>query len=176
MIRTTRLLEVQPGDPDVLDRLDIGNGLMLTQLAGHAGVVEVPRSDRPYRLLCRRHLHVYNSSCNVTRTHRGVPYNPAYLHPDDMTELGLSDGTLVRISSDLSSITAVAMEDPALRTGMVSMAFGYGPTDHDEEVRTVGSSPSRLVSISEKFDRFTGQPRMTNIPVSIERIDPQCRT
>ena len=28
-----------------------------------------------------------------------------------------------------------------------------------------------LVSISEKFDRFTGQPRMTNIPVSIERAD-----
>ncbi|WP_260850914.1 molybdopterin-dependent oxidoreductase [Rhodococcus sp. WB9] len=111
MTRTTRLLQVQPGDPDVLDRLDVGNGLMLAQLAGHAGVVEQPRSDRPYRLLCRRHLHVYNSSCNIDRTHRGVPYNPAYLHPDDMTALGVSDGALVRISSDLSSITAVAMKD-----------------------------------------------------------------
>lgn len=171
MTRTSRLLEVQPGDPDVLDRLDIGNGLMLAQLAGHGGVVELSQADRPYRLLCRRDLHVYNSSCNIDRTHRGVPYNPAYLHPDDMTELGLSDGTLIRISSDLSEITAVAMKDPALRTGLVSMAFGYGPASNVEEVWAVGSSPSRLVSISEKFDRFTGQPRMTNIPVSIERAD-----
>ncbi|WP_368680086.1 molybdopterin-dependent oxidoreductase (plasmid) [Rhodococcus opacus] len=117
MTRRTRLLQVQPGDAGVLDRLDIGNGPMLAQLTGHAGVVELPRSERPYRLLCRRHLHVYNSSCNIDRTHRGVPYNPAFLHPDDMTELGVSDGALVRISSDLSSITAVAMKDPALRTG-----------------------------------------------------------
>jgi anaerobic selenocysteine-containing dehydrogenase len=176
MTRTTDLLTVQAGDPEVLDRLDIGNGLMLAQLTEHTRVVEPLRPDRPYRLLCRRHLHVYNSSCNIDRTHRGVPYNPAFMHPDDMTELGLSDGTLVRISSDLSSITAVAMKDPALRTGLVSMAFGYGPTDGDEEVWAVGSSPSRLVSTSDKFDRYTGQPRMTNIPVSIEGIDAQCRT
>ncbi|WP_232016931.1 molybdopterin-containing oxidoreductase family protein [Gordonia insulae] len=174
--RSDRLQRVDEGDPEVTDRLDIGNPLMIDQLSEHLDVSTTKdRSDRPFRLLCRRYLHVYNSSCNVERTNRGKPYNPAYMNPHDLAALDISERDLVRITSDRSAIAAVVHADAQLRPGVVSIAFGYGPATRDDDVWAVGSSPSRLVSVSDVFDRYTGQPRMTNIPVSIERItsEPQ---
>ena len=60
-----------------------------------------------YRLLCRRHNHTYNTSCNVPATNRGVSYNPAFMHPADIEHLGLAEGALVRIRSSRSSIPAI---------------------------------------------------------------------
>jgi hypothetical protein len=49
------------------------------------------------------------------------------------------------------------------------MAFGSGPADADPEgVRSTGSSPSRLVADDDVFDPYTGQPRMSNVPVDID--------
>jgi anaerobic selenocysteine-containing dehydrogenase len=123
-----------------------------------------------YRLLCRRHNHTYNTSCNVTATNHGVRYNPAFMHPAGIADIGLTEGTLVRIRSSRSSIPAILAADPDLRRGVVSMAFGYGPADEHDDVRQTGSSPSRLLSNDEIFDPYTGQPRMSNVSVSVEPL------
>jgi hypothetical protein len=49
------------------------------------------------------------------------------------------------------------------------MPFGYGVLpDRDDDPRVVGTSPSRLLSTDQVFDPYTGQPRMTNVPIRIE--------
>ena len=150
--------------------LDVGNAEMMTALTAQRTSILTHERDEgfEYRLLCRRHNHTYNTSCNVPATNRGVSYNPAFMHPADIEHLGLAEGALVRIRSSRSSIPAILAADPDLRRGIVSMAFGYGPADEQDDVRQTGSSPSRLLANDEIFDRYTGQPRMSNVPVSVE--------
>jgi anaerobic selenocysteine-containing dehydrogenase len=154
--------------------LDIGHPTMMSSLS-----VELDRlsaiggdfdEEFPFKLLCRRENYVYNTSHNHAITNRGRPYNPAFLHPFDLRSLGLQDGDVVNLVSGAGSILAVVMSDERLLMGTVSMAFGYGTVPGiPGAIETHGSSPSRLVSAEEFFDPFTGQPRMTNVPV---RVDP----
>ncbi|HEX3930511.1 MAG TPA: molybdopterin-dependent oxidoreductase [Nocardioides sp.] len=169
---------VGPPTPDDNGRLDVGNAEMLAALAAQETKILMAPSDRhfPLRLLCRRNDHVYNSSCHFPATDRGVPYNPAYLHPEDLAELSVQPGTVVTIRSALGEISAVAEPDADLRRGVVSMAFGYGPQGDDGDVRRTGSSTNRLVSASDVFDPYTGQPRMSNVPVSVTPRSPRGRT
>ena len=151
-------------------RLDVGNPQMLSALAGlRASILTVAGDEKfDFRLLCRRNNHTYNTSCNVEATNRGIRYNPAFMNPADIDDLGISPGDAVIIRSARSSIPAIVSTDPDLKRGTVSMAFGYGPADEHRDFESTGSSPSRLIPNDEIYDPYTGQPRMSNIPVSVE--------
>jgi hypothetical protein len=45
----------------------------------------------------------------------------------------------------------------------------YRPTTRDD-VRQVGSSVNRLIANDDVWDAFSGQPRVTNIPVRLEAV------
>jgi hypothetical protein len=49
------------------------------------------------------------------------------------------------------------------------MAPTYGglPDEQDERVRERGTNSGRLLRVDDGVDRYTGQPRMGNIPVSV---------
>jgi hypothetical protein len=51
------------------------------------------------------------------------------------------------------------------------MAHGFGglPGD-DHRFREVGSNTGRLLNTEVDFDRFTGMPRMGNVPVAVEPL------
>lgn len=56
-----------------------------------------------------------------------------------------------------------------LRRGVASMAFAYGGSPvgvDDPEVRD-DPTVNELISAEEFFDPYTGQPRMTGVPVDI---------
>jgi anaerobic selenocysteine-containing dehydrogenase len=162
------------GPASTQGRLDVGSAEMMAALSRQREDILTAPADRslPFRLLCRRANHVYNSSCHFEATNRGVYYNPAYLHPADLRALGIAEGSIVRITSSLSWIRAIAAADPDLRRGVVSMAFGFGPENDRTDLARTGSSPNRLVPADEIFDPYTGQPRMSNLPVSIELYRP----
>lgn len=150
-------------------RLDAGNPQMLTDLAQIAAETESPRPAFPLRLVSRRQVNVLNSTgIDIHAQNRGRTYNAAYLHPDDLEQLALSAGDVARISSARASILAVVEADPSLRRGLVSMShsWGAGP-DRDGEVREIGGNTGRLSSCEEDFERYTGLPRMSNIPVAV---------
>jgi anaerobic selenocysteine-containing dehydrogenase len=144
---------------------------MLADLAALREPAPIARGTEerfPYRLVCRRMMHVYNSSGNVEPINHGRPYNPAYLNPDDMTALGLVDGSTITLESRTAAIPAIAHADPHLLRGLVSIAFGFGgPPDWDELYRTVGSSVNRLIDDETHYDPISGQPRMSDIPVAV---------
>jgi anaerobic selenocysteine-containing dehydrogenase len=182
-----------PADPPVVvaekqdgwtGRLDVGNTELLADLAVHArpdanadAVADGSGDPYPFRLLCRRMAHVVNSSYNarVAGGHPGP--NPAFMNSADLTALGLVKGAEIEIESAYGTIVALADVDDGLRVGSVSMSFGFGGARDDDHrgIRSVGSSVARLLSTRDYFDPYSGQPRMSSVPVRIRaaaRPDP----
>jgi anaerobic selenocysteine-containing dehydrogenase len=167
-------VRVAPKEPGWAGRLDVGNAALMADLTDLAGRAEgwPPVADRfPFRLLNRRMAHVVNSSYNarVATGHPGP--NHAYLCSADLAELTITAGEEIDIESPHGSIRAVAAVDDGLRRGAVSMSFGFGDgTENDEHVRVVGSSVARLLSTRDGYDPYSGQPRMSALPVRIGSI------
>jgi anaerobic selenocysteine-containing dehydrogenase len=165
---------VAPKDPGWEGRLNVGDPHMMQDLADcwRTDDVAAPLADGfDFRLLSRRLRYVLNSSYNISATNRGRTNNLAYLHPDDLAMLGLDEHDTVTISSAHGSIPAIVAADKAMSRGTVSMAHGFGgggATDEGDFV-TRGSSTNRLISLDVVYDRYSGQPLMSNLPVKIER-------
>jgi anaerobic selenocysteine-containing dehydrogenase len=175
---------VQPKDPGWTGRLDVGNADLLADLVrtvgalgalGALGDVRAPGDDAfPFRLLSRRMMHVYNSSYNVTTTHRGRAYNPLFVHPDDLARLGAHSGDMVDVRSAAGSLRAIVSSDPSMRRGCVSISHAFGPpATGTDDVATHGSAVSALLGFELGFDRYSGQPRMSAIPVDIRASSPR---
>ncbi len=161
---------VQPADDGWTGRLDVGNADMMNELAD-ARQSAWPVDDRyPLRLVCRRIVGALNSSGRDLPNMARHTNNPAYLHPDDLAALGLTDGELVDIVSEVGTLLAVVAPDLQLRRGLVSMTHSFGDVPGGEtDVRKVGSNTSWLTVVDRDYDRFTGMPRMSNVPVAIHR-------
>jgi anaerobic selenocysteine-containing dehydrogenase len=129
--------------------------------------------DYPFQLISRRLPNVYNSSGrDIARLNGRRPYNPAFLHPDDLDRLGLAKGDLVEIATARAAILGVAEPAPEVRPGVISMAhcFGDAPEHEDGDVREIGSNTGRLIDNEDVFDPHTGIPRMSAIPVAVRRV------
>jgi len=170
------VVRVAEADSDCHDRLDVGNPDMLAELAA-VRAEPLPEAGEPadpafpFQLISRRLPNVYNSSGrDIAALNGRRPYNPAFLHPDDLAGLGLEAGEVVEIRSPHASILGVAQPAPELRRGVVSMAHCYGDApERDGDVRDIGSNTGRLVDNESHFDPHTGIPRMSAIPVAIGR-------
>jgi anaerobic selenocysteine-containing dehydrogenase len=167
---------VQPRDPGWTGRLEVGNAELLQELgevARETAVVARTADGRPcdYRMICRRLTAVLNSSGrDLPRVARGRAYNPAFMHPDDLAQLGVGDGDVVELTSPYGSILGIVEPDPTLRRGLVSMPHSFGDLPgRERELRSIGSNTSQLTSVDVDYDRFTGMPRMSDVPVHVER-------
>jgi anaerobic selenocysteine-containing dehydrogenase len=154
----------------------VGNAELLQELgevARETAVVARTADGRPcdYRMICRRLTAVLNSSGrDLPRVARGRAYNPAFMHPDDLAQLGVGDGDVVELTSPYGSILGIVEPDPTLRRGLVSMPHSFGDLPgRERELRSIGSNTSQLTSVDVDYDRFTGMPRMSDVPVHVER-------
>jgi anaerobic selenocysteine-containing dehydrogenase len=163
-------MHVAPGERNSPYRFRLADSDMMADLATTLAIA--PSNEHPFRLVCRRMMHVYNSSFVGALPPSARPYNPAFLSPGDMARLGLVDGDYIVVQSDHDSISAIAHGDHSLRDGLVSMSFGFGGLPDDGEVLAkIGSNPARLLSADKIFDRYSGQPLMTNVAVTIRKND-----
>lgn len=165
---------VEPGDPDCDERLDVGNADMIDDLQRVAAggmlqgrITEDAPRDRAFRLVSRRAMHVYNSSYNDASTNRGRGYNPAFLHPDNLAALGLAPGDPVELRSDVGAVIAVVESDANVRRGVVSMSAGFGDVPERDDLVRTGTCVNRLLSSDRNFDRYSGQPLMSNVPIDV---------
>ena len=77
-------VRVAPKEPGWEGRLDLANADMMRDLAAIGDGMAAAATDGdgyPFRLISRRMRHAYNSATNHPATHRGRPYNPAFMHP-----------------------------------------------------------------------------------------------
>lgn len=153
-------------------RLDCANALMMEQLSevfAQDFRAEWSNAEFPFRYISRRHNNFMNSAGrSIKKLSGGQGWNPAWMHPDDIKALGLSDGDRVTISTAHDSIPAKVEADTSLRRGLIAMAHAFGGLiDEDDRYEELGSNTGRLVRTEQDFDPITGMPRMGNIPVAV---------
>jgi len=162
-------LLVLPKDDGWEGYLDLANPDMLEDMRSYV-LEEEGASDFAFRMISRRMRHTFNSIAHNPAT-KGLPYNPAFMNPEDMERLGLVDGAIVEIRSRYGAILGIVEQESSIRPGLLSMAHGYGAgPDRDDELRAIGSSTSRLSGLNDMPERYSGQPRMSGIPVNIREV------
>ncbi len=166
---------VQPAEPGWSGRADVGNELMLQELEN------TPIMDRPHdpgldlRLIARRVQHVYNSTSHHPKTARGGLDNRAHVHPDDLAVRGIADGDEIVVRSAIGELTTEVIADRSLRRGVVSITHCYGGLpDETTGIGPAGTNTGLVIGL-DYLQPYTGQPVMSNVPVSVTRA-PQTRT
>jgi anaerobic selenocysteine-containing dehydrogenase len=162
-------LRVAMKDEGWSGRFELGCAELMEDL-GRLGQAPEPIDEAGFRLISRRMAHVYNSSFNARETNRGRAYNPLFIHPQDLDDLGLVTGDLVEMRSDAGAVVGVTQADDSMRPGCVSMSHAFGSSDPRDDLRQVGSCTARLLGFEAGFDRYSGQPRMSGIGVSLVAV------
>jgi anaerobic selenocysteine-containing dehydrogenase len=164
---------VLPKRPDATGRLNIGHPEMMTELGRRLDQAATTQWHDPggydFRLITRRMMHVHNSTYNVGQLKDREGFNPLFVHPDDMEQVGIATGDLVRVASPHHEIVAIARADASMRRGVVSISHNFGDVpEQDDKVRAIGTNVNRLISVEVDFDPYTGMPKMSAIPVRLE--------
>jgi hypothetical protein len=60
-----------------------------------------------------------------------------------------------------------------VRPGLVSMTHGFGELPGRDDARRTGANTGRLLRLDEGLQPYTGQPRMSNVPVAVRRLEAQ---
>ena len=168
---------VQPREEGNADRLQLGDPRMMRELAEiRAEPYEQRHQDTeyPFLLISRRSNNFMNSIGRSLETLTGErPYNPAFVHPEDLDRLGIASGESIEIRSAHDAIWAVAEADDTLRRGVVAMTHAFGgQPDEDGRHRELGSNAGRLMSVELDFDPVSGIPRMSALPIAVTPLRP----
>lgn len=167
-----RTAVVSPKPDDHVGRLNVGNEIMMNELAQISESMQRSSPEWPFRMISRRLYDMHNSSMfRNTPLRERHPYNPAYMNPEDMHDHALTDGDTIRIESSRSHITGIVEAASELRRGVISMSHAWGTAPGDDtDPFSEGSNIGRLTDNTENFDPYTGIPRMSNIPVRISPL------
>ncbi len=128
-------------------------------------------ADTGLLLIGRRHQRDNNSWMhNTTRLTRGRPRHQLYMHPDDLQERGLVDGSVVRVTSRVGAIEVDLMATEDVMPGVVSLPHGYG--HRREGVRMTGAVSLPGASINdltdpERLDLASGNAALSGVPVTV---------
>lgn len=170
---------VEPADPETAGHFEV----MPPDVAAELRRVRAHSSDLPgdlvgpftHRLCGRRMRDVQNTTYHhLPLIRRRHPYNPAYLHPDDLTRLGAAAGVRARIVAATGSLTAILEPDEAVRPGVVSMSHGWGGLpDASGEQAGHGACTNLLTTTESGRDPINAMPVMSAIPVRIELEEPR---
>ncbi|MEM7094548.1 MAG: molybdopterin-dependent oxidoreductase [Actinomycetota bacterium] len=173
-------ISVLPADADAPGRFQVALPDHMEELAvvrAESTSAEIVAGFDPdvhcYRLISRRlKTHLNSLGGELPGLQEKTPTNYAYMHPEDMDELGVSDDGLVRIASPYASLIGVAKGAPDVRRGVVSMAHSWGSsTGTDEKVRDIGAPTNRLIDVDNGYCPITGQAIQSAIPVSVEPVN-----
>ena len=135
----------------------------------------IDHKEYPFRLVGRRLKHALNSlGSELPGLADVATTNYAYVHPEDLDNFGAEPGDLLKISSPRASVVGVAETDPGIKRGVVAMSHSWGGLSlTDEKVRDIGTPTNRLVTSDNGYDRITGIPIMSAIPVQIRLISEE---
>jgi anaerobic selenocysteine-containing dehydrogenase len=165
-----------PADPAAAGRFTLAPDDVATEIAALAAEYAGPGGIRgngklfTHRIASRRHRDRFNSLGKaLSGVHKRVPYNVAYLNPADMAAKQVNDGDWVELTSDNATVRAIAESDETLRRGVVSLTHGFGDLPDETDYLTDGVSTNLLISTDRDLQTINAMPRMSGIPVNVER-------
>ena len=152
-------------------KLDVGNAQMLQDLAAEL-IKPDEQNDYPLRVISRRQMNVLNSTgMHIPQQARGKQFNPAFMHSSELEKYNLTVGQAITIESPRATIQGIVEVDDNLRSGLISMTHCWGGTpEEDADFAAIGSNTGRLTSVETNYEKYTGMPRMSNIPVRIAAL------
>ncbi len=164
---------LRPTMPDRLQtpnhRIDLAPALVV----GDLGRLHRWLGDRPddaLVLIGRRHKQDNNSWFhNSTRLTRGRPRHQLLMHPQDLTDRGIEDGSLVMVSSRVGSVRVEVAATDDMMPGVVSLPHGYGHQVGGTRLRNATQVAG--VSINDLTDPdlldLSGNAALNGVPVTV---------
>ena len=173
-VKPTNGIEVQPKPDGWEAKLIIGSPFMMDELRRYeTDNLRVPydSGEFPFRLINRRLNDLHNSNWHeISSLRKRLPHHPAYLNPTDMETLGLSDGDVIKITSEVSSIQCVVYKEDGIRRACVSVPHCWGTTPEEaDDPLGAGGNTGRLSTTERNYDKISGIPIMSAIPVRLEQ-------
>lgn len=93
---------------------------VMPRLPDHWNVIEEANSEMPYRLVTAPARHYLNSTFTETPTSKRRQQQPSImLHPNDASELGVTDGDTVKVGSARGELTLMAQVFDGVQRGVV---------------------------------------------------------
>jgi anaerobic selenocysteine-containing dehydrogenase len=134
------------------------------------------QASPPMVLIGRRDLRSNNSWMhNIEMLVRGKPRCTLFVHPDDATMLGLSDGGSARITSRAGEVVAPVEVTDEIMPGVVSLPHGWGHGMRGAR-QSVASEyagvNSNLLTDENVVDPLSGNAVLNGIPVRVEVAEP----
>lgn len=124
-------------------------------------------------LIGKRHLFDANSWLhNCHRLVKGKERCLMLMHPQDLEELGLSDGETARVTSRVGSISIPVKSTGDIMPGTISIPHGWG--HHREGIRQSVAQQHAGVSINDLtddqlFDPVSGNAVLNGTPVTVSK-------
>jgi len=170
---------VLPGNPESSGRFDLMPDDVAAEMEAFLGLTvsvgDIRSNGQRFSHLIstRRMREVFCSNGTALEsTRQRRPYNPAFLNPEDLRALGAEDGDAIRITSDHGSIYAVVEADENVRPGVVSLTHGWGGEPVEPGGEWDGTANvNLLVACDRDVEELNAMPRMSAIPVNLERVN-----
>jgi len=159
----------EPADPDWTGRFTVMPPDVESEIRQALGDDE-SNAEFPYRLAVRRLRETFNSvGRDLPTTRKRVPFNRAFINPEDLAEIGAETGDEVEISSAMGTIIAVAEADPTLRRRALSVPHGFGglPDSSSNRGYYQDGVSTNLLLDDKVRETINAMPRMTGIKVSL---------
>ncbi len=124
-------------------------------------------------LIGRRHLRSNNSWMHqYPRLVKGSPRHQLLMHPDDLKERDLAEGSTVRVSSRSGRIDVEVASSDEMAPGVVSLphGFGHGRGGTGVTVAEVPGASINDLTDREFLDPTNGNAALNGVPVKVEAI------
>jgi len=168
-------IDLGPLEPGLPERLQTKDKRI--QLAPPAVLADLPRlesavppADDELLLIGRRHKQDCNSWMhNSERLTRGRPRHQLFMHPLDLSDRGLTDGSVVTVASRVGKVAVEVQANEDMMRGVVSLPHGYGhalPGTQMEQAATVPGVSINDLTDPELLD-VSGNAALSGVPVTV---------
>lgn len=134
-----------------------------------------PDLEKPFSLIGRRHVRSNNSWMhNYRRLVKGKERCQLLMNPQDVAQLGLTNGQSVAVRSRVGEIVAIVESSDEMMPGVVSLPHGWGHTR--DGVRMEIAQAHAGVSVNDLtddqlLDTLSGNAVLNGVPVAISAFN-----
>lgn len=174
-------IDIGPLMPCIEDRIKTAEGkvdllpeLYLNDLPRLNAVMSQPARDENYSfdLIGRRLVKSHNTwTQNSERLVKGKNPCTIEVHPEDAKALGIDNGQLLKVSSNVGEIEIEAVITDDIQQGVVCMPQGWGHNQKGTKMFVAAAQPGvsiNNVTDANRVDVLTGNAALNGTPVSLK--------